>query len=229
MALVRTAHLCLIRAEPKRICCKRAGTCRGTPCRRPARCLYDLEHCTAIQVAVRECHDLSEAYLADASFCTPHTLAAGPLVCGRPLMCRYPAGAGSTSGAGSLRPIHSMRLMCAIAKIQRPLARPTTQGLGRELRFSHTGLFLVLLAVLHALALLYWLYMLSLGPSITSSSAGAPKQFKKLRVVYDFLESSATVIGSHGAHRATPEAQSNPMKRNRSYPNIRSAANDAGL
>jgi hypothetical protein len=79
----------------------------------------------------------------------------------------------------------------------------------------------VLLAVLHAAALVYWLYLLSMGPSLTSSGLGA-KQLKKLRVVYDFLESPATVIGSR-------RTRADPMKRNVSYPSFRSTATSVGL
>lgn len=103
-------------------------------------------------------------------------------------------------------------------------------------RRTRAGFFLLLLAILHAAALIYWLYLLSLSPSLAGGAGGGaapaatPRQFKKLRAVYDFLDSSDAIVkaGSRRAHRLTPESV--PMKRNRSYPNVQSAsASHAGL
>ena len=77
---------------------------------------------------------------------------------------------------------------------------------------------MVVLAVLHAGALLFWLYLLSKSNSLAASAPPAAKKFKKFSVTYDYdqpvVQSPPMLISTQ------PQTAFGPSKRNRSVPGL---------
>lgn len=90
---------------------------------------------------------------------------------------------------------------------------------------SCAGVVIVFLAVLHAAALFYWLYMLAKSRNMTTAWK-QPGQVKKISMTYDLDPAPGQrPFRSFGAGAATANGQAlGANKRNRSIPNLGAAA-----
>lgn len=76
---------------------------------------------------------------------------------------------------------------------------------------------MIALALLHAAALLFWLYLLARSRNLPAASAPAAKRFKKFTITYDL---DCEPKGSPRPQMVPHNFAFGPSKRNRSVPHL---------